>query len=152
MRVFSSVFAGKFSDYRIIQRLRSDILNTFPTTADIYLEIDGVKVAVVQDYKAETTRSAKQVEAFGSSEAVGTAGSTIKHVVSLSRLYATDEAIRDGIRFYELENFSLVICKPDSKIVYTDCQWNRIGESGSVGGLVMEQVSLVAKNRLEIRV
>lgn len=126
-------------------------MNTFPTTADIYLEINGVKVAVVQDYKAETTRSSKQIEAFGAGEPVGTAGSTVKHALSLTRLYATDEAIRDNIRFYDLEDFSLVICKPDRKIVYTGCCWSRIGESAGVGGLVMEQVSLVAKNRLEIK-
>ena len=33
---------------------------------------------------------------------------------------ATDEAIRDGIDFYGLSGFSLVICKPDRKIIYSD--------------------------------
>ena len=37
----------------------------FPTSSDIYLEVDGVKVAVVQSYTARTSRSSTTVEAFG---------------------------------------------------------------------------------------
>ena len=37
----------------------------FPTSSDIYLEIDGRKVAVVQSYAAKSTRSSQNVEAFG---------------------------------------------------------------------------------------
>ena len=37
----------------------------FPTSSDIYLEVDGKKVAVVQSYAAKTSRSSRTVEAFG---------------------------------------------------------------------------------------
>ena len=37
----------------------------FPTSSDIYLEADGVRVAVVQSYAAKTTKSSTAVEAFG---------------------------------------------------------------------------------------
>ena len=57
------------------------------------------------------------------------------HVLELTRLYATDEAIRDGIDFYSLSDFSLVICKPDRKVIYSDCQWSGIQETdGHPGG------------------
>ena len=88
----------------------------FPTSSDIYLEVDGVKVAVVQSYSTRATKSSTAIEAFGEAEPVATVPGQVKHVLELKRLYATDAAIRDGIDFYKLKDFSLVICKPDRKI------------------------------------
>ena len=87
----------------------------FPTSSDIYLEVDGTKVAVVQSYTARSTRSSTAVEAFGEDQPVATVQGQAAHVLELTRLYATDEAISDGIRFHDLTDFSLVICKPDRK-------------------------------------
>ena len=44
----------------------------FPTSCDIYLELDGRKVAVVQSYTAKATKTSQVVEAFGESEPVAT--------------------------------------------------------------------------------
>ncbi|HPE16336.1 MAG TPA: baseplate J/gp47 family protein [Oscillospiraceae bacterium] len=85
----------------------------FPTSSDIYLEVNGKKVAVVQSYRAQSTKTSQSVEAFGESEPVATIQGAKSHVVELTRLYATDEAIADGLDFHTLEDFSLVICKPD---------------------------------------
>ena len=38
-----------------------------PTSSDIYLEVNGRKVAVVQSYTAQSSRTSTQVEAFGES-------------------------------------------------------------------------------------
>lgn len=122
----------------------------FPTSSDIYLEADGVRVAVVQSYAAKTTKSSTAVEAFGESEPVATSPGQAAHVIELSRLYATDQAIRDGLNFYEMKDFSLVICKPDRKVIYSGCQWSSIQESASIGSMVLEKVSLVASRRIEI--
>ena len=83
----------------------------FPTSSDIYLEVDGKKVAVVQSYTAKSSRTSQTVEAFGEDEPVATIPGQRTHVIELTRLYATDEAIRDGLNFHALEDFSLVICK-----------------------------------------
>ncbi len=122
----------------------------FPTSSDIYLEVDGVRVAVVQSYAAKTTKSSAVVEAFGESEPVAASPGQTTHVIELSRLYATDQAIRDGLDFYDMEDFSLVICKPDRKIIYSGCQWSSIQESANIGSMVLEKVTLVAARRLEI--
>jgi len=124
----------------------------FPTSSDIYLEVDGAKVAVVQSYSAKATKSSSTVEAFGEKEPVATMAGPVKHVLELSRLYATDEAIRDGINFYDLENFSLVICKPDKRIIYSNCQWSSISEAASLGDMVLEKVTVVATKRIETEV
>ncbi|HIY20533.1 MAG TPA: hypothetical protein H9841_01355 [Candidatus Flavonifractor merdigallinarum] len=122
----------------------------FPTSSDIYLEIDGKKVAVVQSYAAKSTRTSQTVEAFGEDEPVATIPGPRNHVIELTRLYATDEAIRDNIDFHTLSDFSLVICKPDRKIIYSGCQWSTINETGALGAMVVEKITIVAAKRIEM--
>lgn len=124
----------------------------FPTSSDIYLEVDGVKVAVVQSYSAKAAKTSRAVEAFGEAEPVATVPGQTSHTLELTRLYATDEAIRDGINFHELEDFNLVICKPDRKVIYSGCQWSAIGETGALGAMVVEKITVVAAKRLETEV
>ena len=128
------------------------LVSGFPTSSDIYLEIEGKKVAVVQSYAAKTTRSSQNVEAFGEEEPVATIPGPRSHVIELTRLYATDESIRDGINFHDLTDFSLVICKPDRKIIYSGCQWSSIGETGALGAMVVEKITVVATKRIETAV
>ena len=124
----------------------------FPTSSDIYLEVDGVKVAVVQSYSAMASKSSSTVEAFGESRPVATVAGQVQHVLELTRLYATDAAVRDGVNFYEMEDFSLVICKPDRKIIYANCQWCDISEKGTLGAMVVEKVKVIASKRYETEV
>ena len=121
----------------------------FPTSSDIWLELDGQKVAVVQGYSCKASRTSMTVEAFGEDEPVATVQGPQSYVIQLSRLYATDQAAADGLNFYELKNFSLVICKPDRKVIYSDCQWSGIEEDAQLGKTVVEKLTLVARSRME---
>ena len=121
----------------------------FPTSSDIWLELDGQKVAVVQSYSCKASRSSYSVEAFGEEEPVATVQGPQSYVIQLSRLYATDQAIADGLDFYKLKNFSLVICKPDRKVIYSDCQWSDIQEDAQLGKMGVEKLTLVAGRRME---
>ena len=114
-----------------------------PLSSDIYLEVDGKKVAVVQSYTTRATRTSREIEAFGENE-------PNKYTLELSRLYATDEAISDGINFYDLNDFSLVICKPDKRIIYSQCRWSSIEEAGKLGDPAAEKVTIIARKRMEI--
>ena len=109
-----------------------------PLSSDIYLEVDGKKVAVVQSYTTRATRTSREI-----------AGAN-KYTLELSRLYATDEAISDGINFYDLNDFSLVICKPDKRIIYSQCRWSSIEEAGKLGDPAAEKVTIIARKRMEI--
>lgn len=122
----------------------------FPTSSDIYLEVNGKKVAVVQSYSVRSTRSSSVVEAFGEDQPVATVQGPAQHVIELTRLYATDQAIADGLNFHDLSGFSLVICKPDRKIIYSDCQWSAIQETGTLGAMVLEKVTVAAARRIEV--
>ena len=121
----------------------------FPTSSDIYIEVDGKKVAVVQSYTAKATKSSQSVEAFGESEPVATIEGQRKYTLELTRLYATDDAVSDGINFYDLKDFSLVICKPDRKIIYSGCEWSTIHEEGQLNAMVAEKITVVASKRIE---
>ena len=121
----------------------------FPTSSDIYLELDGRKIAVVQSYSAKATKTSKSVEAFGESEPVATIEGQKKYTLELTRLYATDDAVSDGINFYDLRDFSLIICKPDRKIIYSGCEWSTIREEGQLNAMVAEKVTVVAARRIE---
>ena len=124
----------------------------FPTSSDIYLELEGKKVAVVQGYTAKASKSSKCVEAFGESEPVATIEGQRKYTLQLTRLYATDDAVSDGINFYDLSDFSLVICKPDRKVIYSGCEWSAIEEEGQLNAMVAEKVTVVAAKRIETTV
>ena len=124
----------------------------FPTSCDIWLELDGKKVAVVQSYRCKSTRSSTTVEAFGEDEPVATMEGPRQHTVELTRLYATDTAIADGLDFYSLKDFSLVICKPDRRVIYSGCQWSTIEETAKLRETVAEKLTLVARRRMESKV
>ena len=123
----------------------------FPTSADIYLELNGKKVAVVQNYTAKASKTSQPIEAVGEKEPVATIAGQNKYTLELTRLYATDDAISDGINFYELSDFSLVICKPDRKIIYSGCQWSSISEQGALDAMVAEKITVIAAHRIEIK-
>ena len=123
--------------------------NGFPTSSDIYLELNGKKIAVVQSYTAKAGKISRSVEAFGESEPVATIEGQRTYTLELTRLYATDDAVSDGINFYDLKDFSLVICKPDRKIIYSGCKWSAIQEEGQLNAMVAEKVTVVATKRIE---
>ena len=127
-------------------------INGFPTSADIYLEVEGKRVAVVQSYSARATKTSRAVEAFGESEPVATLEGQRKYTLELTRLYATDDAVSDGINFHDLRDFSLVICKPDRKIIYSGCEWSAIQEDGQLNAMVAEKITVVASKRIETTV
>ena len=89
------------------------------------------------------------MEAFGESEPVATIEGQRRYTLELTRLYATDSAASDGINFYDLADFSLVICKPDRRIIYSGCQWSGIQEEGQLNAMVAEKVTVVAAKRIE---
>ncbi|MFI3312427.1 MAG: hypothetical protein R3Y62_00930 [Eubacteriales bacterium] len=127
-------------------------IQKIPTTADIYLEVDGTKVAIVQSYSVVTSRDSKSIAAFGQNEPVATIRGENTYALALSRIYATDDALVDGLNFHDMEDFSLVVCKPDVKVIYAGCQWSKLEESATVGGTVLEEVAITATSRVEVAV
>ena len=107
-----------------------------PTSADIRIEVAGRRVAVVPSYRVEE-------------EPVGVVRGPARYRITLQRVYATDEAISDGLRFHELRQFSLVIAKPDTMVVFSGCEWERLTERAEVGSSVLEEAVVLAAVRGE---
>ena len=125
-------------------------LINIPTSKDIYIEVNGEKIAVAQSYYAKTTRESKYIEAFGQDEPVATVGGKINHTLTLSRVMVSKGAIGDKIDFYNLSDFNVVIVKPNSKIIYTGCEWADIDQSVNLNQCFIEKVTIVAAKRMEI--
>lgn len=122
---------------------------TFPTSRDIYIEIDGRRLAAAQNYKAKATRDSRYVEAFGAAEPVGTVGGQTKYLLELTRVVVCNPA--DKTDFYALRDFNVVIVRPDCKTIYSGCQWSGIDESVALGDVVYETLTVVARSRMEVR-
>jgi hypothetical protein len=127
------------------------IKTVFPTSSDIYIEVNGRKLAVVENYKARASRENHYIEAFGEKEPVGTTGGKTHYIIELGRVYAADTLVSDGISFYSLSDFNLVIVKPDRKVIYSGCEWSNITEGAEIGDVIIEKITLIASKRLEVR-
>lgn len=122
---------------------------TIPTSADIYIEVNGKKIAAAQNYKVKSSRESKYIEAFGSIEPIGTVGGRIKHWIELSRVCLYNKS--EDVNFFDLSAFNLVIVKPNEKIIFSGCEWADILEVASVNDVVLEKVTAVATSRMSIR-
>lgn len=122
-------------------------LINIPTSKDIYIEVNGRKVAIAQSYTAKTTKESKYIEAFGSVEPVGTVDGKVKHTLELHRLVIKDEAGTEP-DFYNLRDFNVVIVNCTGKIIYSCCNWVDITQGLELGGSIVEKVRIVASRRI----
>lgn len=122
---------------------------SFPTSQDIFIEINGRKLAVVESYRVKSSQNSRYIEAFGQSEPVGTVSGGVKHVIHLSKLYICCNSGTQGFSFYDLHDFNLVIVKPDRRIIYSGCEWSSIQETASLNQVVLENIELIAAKRME---
>lgn len=121
-----------------------------PTSKDIYIEINGKKLAVVEGYKARSVRESRLVEAFGETDAVCAIPGKTQHYLVLSKVYINTDSSEGDIDFHNLSNFNVVIVKPNKRIVYSGCEWSEINESAGVNDTIIEGMSLISSNRMEM--
>lgn len=123
---------------------------SFPTGKDISIEINGKRLAVAQSYKVKASKESRYIESLGSEEPVGTVGGRSRYLLELTRVAATDTALADGIDFYSLSDFNVVVAGPDKRVIFSGCEWSDIVESSSVGDVIMESVAIIASKRMQI--
>lgn len=102
-------------------------MNKFPADRDIFLQTGEKKLAAVLNHIVKPNAKGQ-------------------FDIELTGVYVNHNVI-----LAELEDFDLVIYKPDSKIIYSGCQWSNIGESGTLGRMSIDRMSITAKRRKEIR-
>lgn len=119
----------------------------FPTSKDIYFEVNGKKVAVVQSYSTSYSKEEREVDAFGQDDPVGYTPGKKTHTLRISKAYITEAGIADGIDFYSIDNFEFVIVKPNQRIVYSGCSITSVEEEGSLNDIIAENINIRASKR-----
>jgi hypothetical protein len=116
-----------------------------PTSRDIYIEADGVKVAAVQNYQVKTKRENREIEVFGSAYPAASLPGRTSYTIALQKVL-----IQKGtdVDFYGLSDFSLVIAKPERRIIFTGCEWQEISEDGNLSLPCLERVVITAAKRM----
>jgi hypothetical protein len=123
--------------------------SVFPTSKDIFFELNGQKVAVVQSYNTSYSKEEREVDAFGQEDPVGYTPGKKQYTMRISKAYIFETAIADGINFYSLDNFEFVIVKPDKRIIYSGCSITTIDEEGALNDIIAENISIRASKRRE---
>ena len=125
---------------------------TFPSSKDVYFEVDGRKVAVVQSYNTSYTKEDKEIDAFGQIDPVGYTPGKKSYTIKISKAYIDQAAMQDGITFYDIDNFEFVIVKPDRRIIYSGCSITSIEEQGALNDIIAENISIRASHRREDKI
>lgn len=120
------------------------------TSNDIWIELNGQRIAGVQSYSTKYTNDVKTVDAFGQDIPIGWTRGKKAYSLDLTKVYLEDTAIADGIDFYSLSDgdFDLVIVKNGRRTVYKNCIVSSISEDGNLNDKVQEKMSLTAHNRI----
>ena len=101
---------------------------TYPTNYDIYIEVDGEKVAIVRSYVSKHNG---------------------QYIIELNHVYLTDEAICHDVDILKLKNFNFIVKKHDRIIKYTGCNWYLMHEDECMANIGIDKIKLIAKNRKE---
>lgn len=119
------------------------------TSNDIYLSINGQRIAGVQSYSTKMTNETKFVDAFGHSTPIGYTIGKKNYSIDLNRVFLEDTAIADGIDFYSLadNDFQLVIDRDGKITTYTSCIVSDISEDGNLNDSVQEKMTINALER-----
>jgi hypothetical protein len=121
----------------------------FPTSKDIYFEVNGRKVAVVQSYNTSYTKEDKDIDAFGEELPVGNVPGKRQYTIKITKAYIHEAAVKDGINFYNINDFEFIIVKPDRRVVYTGCSITGVDEEGSLNDMIAENINIKAITRRE---
>lgn len=119
----------------------------FPTSKDVYIEVDGKRLATVDGYKIKSTCDKRYIRSFWNNEPIGVLSGNIMHEIELSRIYLYNDEFNSYQDFFELSDFEVVFIKPGKKITYNDCKWIKISENINSQDMIIEDATLISTNR-----
>lgn len=114
-----------------------------PTGRDIFLEIDGRRIASVESCETRARREGVTVAPFGAAEGAAAGLGPLQYTIALSRL----SPVQGETDLFSLCGFHLVIEKPDARIIYGGCEWLSITERLSPRDCAVEKAVVLALTR-----
>ena len=120
--------------------LRDIFVDFIALREDVYIELDGEKLAMVESYRAISHCQEREILSFGESAPAGIVRGKETHQLELFRLRK-----KGDLDLFSLEDFTLTLVRPAGKVRYLGCRWQEVEES-SRGGIV-EKAVLIATGR-----
>lgn len=119
------------------------------TSNDIFLSIDGKRIAGVQSYSTKMSNETKFVDAFGHKTPIGYTVGKKNFTIDLTRVFLEDTSIKDGIDFYALADadFQLVIDRNGKIVTYSSCIVSELSEDANLNDTVQEKMQIMALER-----
>lgn len=122
-----------------------------PTGKDIFIEVNGKRVAVVQSYKCKTSRERIPIKSFGERADTASIFTNENYTIELEKVIPILSGDNQVVDFYSLSDFSLVIVKPNYQIIYSACEWTSIDENCKLNSPCIENITIVSSKRLVVK-
>ncbi len=114
------------------------------TQETVFLELDGEKVALVEEYRAKSRCQERKILSFGEKTPTGILRGQEEHQLELRRLRCAGD-----VDLFSREGFTLTLVRPAGKVRYTGCRWTEVEESSHDG--ITERALLTATGRITER-
>lgn len=122
----------------------------FLTAKDIYIEVNGLKMAAAQSYKLKITKEVFNINSFDMKYPLKTLNGNICFNIELSKVVLLEPATVNHIDFFNLHDFNLVIVKPYSSTIFSDCNWTSITENTLLDSPVIQSICLTSPKRIKL--
>lgn len=117
-----------------------------PKKQQIWVELNGERLATAQSLKCTSVKNRKAVYAFGQAEPVAWLERPTVYRVELSRIVGTGKTAQTAL--HGLSGFHLVTVQDGVPVVYTGCEWEEMEEAQSTAEPIwMERAVLLAAQR-----
>lgn len=116
---------------------------------DIYIEINGVRVAGVKNYRVNITRDVYKIYSFKELQPVKIIPLSTSFNIELSKISLLEHITKSD--FLNLSNFNLIIAKPKVHLIFSDCNWTFFSETIDSDNSVIKSLSLVSTKRIKYK-
>lgn len=119
-----------------------------PQKQQVWIELNGKRLATAQSLKCTSVRNRKAVFAFGEAEPVAWLERPSTYRLELKQLsISVPGMLRTSL--HELTDFRLVTMQDGKQVLYTGCEWAELEEQNEPESLVpIEHAVIVAARRI----
>lgn len=117
---------------------------------DIYIEINGLRVAGVKNYRVNIARDVYKIYSFKELQPVKIIPLSTSFNIELLKISLLEHITKSD--FLNLSNFNLIIAKPKVHLIFSDCNWTSFSETIDSDNSVIKSLSLVSTKRIKYEI